>query len=178
MMRAESEIREDYFGWLCDFVCAGRFANEISYRKLLIFMHSTKFIYVFRSDKNRSEDGKSLRLRYTRNEEVPLCLKGPCTVLEMMVALAVRCEDDITYDPTIGDRTGQWFWSMVTSLGLGGMMDDRFDRGTVNAIIDRFLYREYEPNGSGGLFTVQEPREDMRRLDIWTQLNRYLENYV
>ena len=39
----------------------------------------------------------------------------------MMIALAIRCEEHIMDDPDAGDRTGQWFWSMLVSLGLGSM---------------------------------------------------------
>lgn len=43
----------------------------------------------------------------------------PCSVLEMIIALAIRLEEHIMDDPDIGNRTGQWFWDMIVSLGLG-----------------------------------------------------------
>ena len=36
-----------------------------------------------------------------------------CSVLEMMIALAIRCEEHIMDDPDVGNRTGQWFWKDV-----------------------------------------------------------------
>ena len=42
-------------------------------------------------------------------------------------------------DPDVGDRTGQWFWSMLVSLGLGGMEDRKFDRYFVDETLERFL---------------------------------------
>ena len=77
-------------------------------------------------------------------------------------------------DPDVGDRTGQWFWSMITSLGLGSMTDDRFDWHYTHTVVTRFLNREYEPNGKGGLFTIRNCHRDLRKVEIWDQLCWYL----
>jgi hypothetical protein len=92
----------------------------------------------------------------------------------MMVALAIRCEETIMDDDRIGNRTGQWFWSMIHSLGLTPMTDQDFDAQQVDAIVARFLNRDYEPDGSGGLFTVSDCKYDMRKVEIWCQLSWYL----
>ena len=99
----------------------------------------------------------------------------PCSVLEMLIALAFRCEEHIMTDPDIGNRMGQWFWNMIVSLGLDAMDDSRFHEDRADYILDRFERRDYEPNGAGGLFTLNRPAEDMRRLDIWYQLMHYLQ---
>ena len=96
-------------------------------------------------------------------------------MLEMMVALAVRIEEHIMEDSSAGNRVGQWFWNMVVSLGLAAMDDGRFHEDRADYILDRFERRDYEYNGAGGLFTVNHPTEDMRRLDIWYQLMHYLQ---
>lgn len=80
-------------------------------------------------------------------------------------------------DPDVGDRTGQWFWSMLVSLGLGSMDDRKYSRSAVDGVLERFLNREYDPNGEGGLFTVDNGR-DMRRTEIWYQMNYYLKNII
>lgn len=79
-------------------------------------------------------------------------------------------------DPSVGNRTGQWFWGMIVSLGLGSMIDARFDEKFVNDAITKFLNREYETNGKGGLFTVPNCDIDMRTATIWRQLCRYLQD--
>ena len=106
------------------------------------------------------------------------CLDGPCSILEMMVALAIRCEEGIMDDPDIGDRTGQWFWGMVTNLGLGSMSDENFDRKYVDEVIERFLNRKYDPDGRGGLFRVRNCKYDLREVEIFHQLCWYLDNIV
>jgi len=93
-----------------------------------------------------------------------------------MVALALRCEDDYTGDPEIGNRTGQWFFEMIESLGLSSMTDRRFDEEYVDKAIDIFLDREYKRNGEGGLFTIKNSHRDMRNAEIWYQMCWYLDD--
>lgn len=171
------QIRKEYFDWMIDLVNANRGPKEISYIKLLEYLHNTEFTYLILRDRNRAEDGVDLRYRFgliRKHPEYPEYLSGPSSVLEMMIALAIRCEECIMDDPAYGNRTSQWFWGMIVSLGLGGMTDAIFDRDYVEECLTRFLNREYERNGKGGLFTVKGTRRDMRKMEIWYQLNAYL----
>lgn len=164
-----------------DLVCDDRYADEISYRKLLMHLHSTEFVFVLPMDENRAGDGVSLRYRFALDqdqEELADYLDGPCSVLEMMIALAIRCEENLMDDLEIGERTGQWFWNMITSLGLGSESDISFDKRYVEDAIERFLYREYEPDGRGGLFTIRNSRRDLRDIEIWLQMNDYIKSIL
>ena len=96
----------------------------------------------------------------------------------MMVALAVRCEETIMDDTRYGDRTGQWFWEMMTNLGIGNMFDERFDAEFVEEKVSIFLDREYAPNGKGGLFYIKGCQDDLRDVEIWTQLCWYLDKFA
>ena len=173
----QAAIKNAYFEWMYERVCGGRFPREITYYKLLSYLHDTEFIYFISKDADRAEDGKNLRYRFAYDKGwsfVDSYLEDPCSVLEMMLALAIRCEEDIMDDSEIGDRTGQWFWNMIISLGLGSMDDDRFNIQYVEDVVIRFLNRDYEPNGRGGLFTIKNCREDLRSVSIWYQMNWYL----
>lgn len=179
------QIINEYFDWLANIVCENRFADGISYRKLLSRLHGTEFSWRIKADSSRAEDGISLRWKFACKtgredlyDEISECLDGPCSVLEMMVALAIRCEQTIMDDPRFGDRTGQWFWGMITNLGLGNMMDDQFDKRYTDDVIKRFLKRKYGPNGEGGLFTVKKHSRDLRTVGIWCQLCWYLDTIV
>ena len=179
-MRGERIINE-YFEWLLDLVCGKRYSKKVSYRRLLSYLHSVTFNYSIPNDVNRANDGIDLRYRFAMirgYRDVPECLDGPCSIFEMMAALAIRCEETIMDDPSIGDRTGQWFWNMLSSLGLSKMSDLYFDEAYVSDIINRFLNREYEPNGKGGLFTIENTEYDLREVDIWTQFMWYLEDFI
>ena len=171
-------ITHDYVEWLCKKVCGKRFSKKTTYRKLLLFLHSVEFVYLMQNDDVRAKNGTDLRWAYSwetgvNYDEVERYLDAPCSVLEMMIALSISSEE-IMDDPQIGDRTGQWFWNMIVNLGLGSMTDDRFDEEYAEEVILRFLNREYEPNGKGGLFTVNGCG-DLRKVEIWYQLCWYLD---
>lgn len=179
-MRLEDRVNSDYFEWMYDLVCGDRFAKSISYRQLLTFLHDVEFVYFIPHDENRAADGISLRYHFCTShncEDLEQYLTGPCSVLEMMIALSNRCEN-IMDNPEMGDRTGQWFWSMITNLGLGAMSDSNFNEWLVNDVVSRFLNREYEPDGRGGLFTVKNWDRDMRTAEIWHQLMAYINSIV
>lgn len=175
----EARINNRYFEWMYELACGDKFRRDISFRRLFEYLHSVEFVYSIPRDINRAEDGIDLRYRFALSEGdggLSEFLDGPCSVLEMMLALAINCEEHIMDDPYFGDRTGQWFWGMVSNLGLGGMTDDRFDECYVEECIVRLLRREYEPDGKGGLFTVRHCTEDLRDVEIWHQLCWYLNN--
>lgn len=170
-------IANDYFAWLCNVVCGGRFPSNVSFRRLLTYLHSREFVYIMPMDENRANNGINLRYRFERSyasaDDVAASLDGGCSVLEMMVALAFKIEEFMD-NPRMGDRTSQWFWNMIVSLGLGSMNDDNYDRDYVVECVDRFLNREYEPNGKGGLFTIRGCEEDLRDVEIWSQMCWYI----
>jgi len=183
MTSFEKQVINEYFEWLYDYVTKGRVNNYVSYRKLFMLLHDTEFIFSIRNDINRAKDGIDLRYRFItnmnyNNEQFLDILEGPCTVLEMMVALAIRCEETIMDDPRYGDRTGQWFWSMISNLGINMMSDEHFDRKYVEDVIYRFLHRDYDPDGKGGLFYIRNCKDDLREIEIWNQLCWYLDNFA
>lgn len=179
MVKARRRIEKDYFEWMYKMMCDDRFPKNISYKKLFDNLHQRTFLYSISKDSNRARDGVDLRYRYCYQngiDDIDHVLVGPCTVLEMLVAIAIRCEETIMDDPSMGDRTGQWFWRMINNLGLGGMTDDNFDEVCFNDIVDCFLDRRYEPDGRGGLFFVRDCEYDMRNVEIWIQLLYYLDS--
>lgn len=178
----EDVIFNEYVNWLFNLVYTDKPQKQLSYKKLLTHLSNTKFRYVIPNDANRAEDGADLRYHFAleRNYDPDMTLAilaGPCSMLEMMVGLAIRCEDTVE-DPKLGNRTGQWFWGMVSSLGLGSMTDDRFDEYYVEKTINIFLDREYEPDGRGGLFTIYNCEYDLRTFEIWRQLCWYLDSFT
>lgn len=175
-------IKRDYFEWLHGIVCKNRYCGRASFRTLLSYLHNTEFYCSIPKDNNRAEDGMDLRYRFAYDyngiDGAERYLTGPCSVLEMMVALAIRCEEEYMDDPRYGDRTGQWFWGMIVSLGLGGMTDSTYDADYVDNAITMFLERKYSPNGRGGLFTLRNSNRDLRKAEIWHQMCWYLDTIV
>ena len=175
------QIINDYFEWLWNFTkCRGHSQN----RKITTLLHNIEFRYSIPMDANREEDGIDLRYRFITEVGIPKnyqevygYLDGPCSVLEMMIALAIRCEESIMDDPDIGDRTSEWFWLMMKNLGLDYMSDRKFDRDIAEEKISIFLDRRYKRNGEGGLFVVNG-RRDLRKVEIWYQMCWYLDTIM
>lgn len=174
------ELKNEYFEWLYDLVCRNRYSDGVSFRKLLMYLHGVEFTYLIDMDENRAVDGVALRWQFICHKDYFSDalddLDGPCSVLEMMIALCFKCEG-IMDDPAIGDRFSQWFWHMIVSLGLGGMNDEMFNKRKATMVINKFLDRRYEPDGKGGLFTIRNCKRDLRDVEIWHQMCWYLNEY-
>lgn len=177
MTRTQSQ----YFYWMVRLVHDARPKWEKSYIKLLECLDRIDFTYILPMDSNREGDGINLRYRFGYDMKIPdpviaseLDIR-PCSVLEMMVALCMRCEEQIMTDPDIGDRLGEWFWEMIASLGLTQMSDDYFDETYTQHTIDKFLQRRHRRNGAGGLFTIRRPPMDLREAEIWHQMMWHLQ---
>ena len=106
-----NELQRRYFDWMYNRVMGDKY----SYRKLLVRLNEIPFIYILPMDENRKEDGLDLRYRFGHengisDKEIANHLDiSDCSVLEMMVALAIHCEENIMDDPEYGDRTSKWF---------------------------------------------------------------------
>lgn len=176
----ENLLRKKYFLWMCQIVDTDRKIHVGSYRSLLEKLNNIDFYAILPMDENRADDGIELRYRFGRDCGYPASMiasmldVAPCSVLEMMVALALRGEHHVAEDTIYGDRTGRWFWSMIKSMALTDQCDDMFDPAVVQDSVHRMLERNYAANGRGGLFTLQNPREDLRHVEIWYQMMWYL----
>jgi hypothetical protein len=179
-----NELNNEYFEWMYQLVCNEKYSKRLSYRKLLGHLHSVEFTFTIGMDANRAEDGIDLRYRfgYERQYESPVITTYLddqfCSVLEMLTALAIRCEEHIMDDPDVGNRTGQWFWNMIVNLGLGSMNDVKYNKDYVDSVISRFMNRKYKRNGEGGLFTVKHCKYDLRTVEIWYQMCWHLDDVL
>ncbi len=178
----KSGIEKDYFAWICGLVCQ----KHRNSQKLMAVLYDTDFVYILPMDANRAADGVDLRYRFGMERSYPKSVIESrldireCSMLEMMVALAIRCEEHIMSDPDIGDRTEKWFWNMIESLGLTSMTDDDFDECHIKKVLNRFLKREYKRNGEGGLFRLKRSSQktDLRNVEIWYQMMSYLNEII
>lgn len=169
------------FDWLCGIVRSMRRGK--SYLILMKVLYKTQFYILIGDDMNRCSDGVQLRFEYS--EEVGgrcrLDISEPCSVLEMLVALARRMDYEISDEEY--ERTSLYFWEMIDNLGLLNCDDTSYGsvRGTgtyVKETLKRFMDRDYRYSGEGGLFPLRNPKRDQRDVSIWYQMGAYLyENY-
>lgn len=184
---SRDEVMDLYFDWMLNQVGQDSYrrAQPQSFERLLTYLHQTNFRWSIPKDENRAEDGVDLRRRFAIDQGYEGCdwyivgrLEGQCSVLEMMIALAFQCEEQFMDDPRFGNRTSQWFWNMIVSLGLGGMTNQNFDYQYIHDTVKRFLNRDYASNGKGGLFTIRNADRDLRDVEIWIQLCWYVDSIM
>lgn len=176
-------IEKDYFNWMLGKIEGTDKRRLKSHFRLLKCLHEIEFEETLPMDVNRYEDGIDLRYRFAyeagldRRFVASEIDTGASSILEVMVALALKCEEHIM-DNNKDDRMHVWFWNMVKSLGLYDMTDDVFNRDYVEEVIDRFIDHKYEKNGKGGLFTIDNFAGDMRKEEIWYQMMYYLNQVI
>lgn len=173
----ENELYDFYFDWLTRKVFETTNVRD-EYWYLLNLLNNQPFCYSLQLDKNRYADGIDLRNRFCWELEIEPSYSGllgtDCSVLEMMVALAIRCETNIMADSQYGDRTPLWFKVMLINMHLIDQTNENFDPRWAEERVEILNNREYDYNGDGGLFKLMNVDTDMRTVDIWCQLCWYL----
>nr|DAR78141.1 MAG TPA: hypothetical protein [Caudoviricetes sp.] len=173
------EMNDLYFSWIEKLISNDEMTAS-DYRKLLSFLNDIQFDYLIPMDDNRIADGIDLRYRFGYDAEIPYAQIAtyldirPASVLEVMVALSLRIEEQFID----GDDVGNWFWIMIANLGLDEYKDLYFNKAEVDRIIKKFLKRDYEKNGRGSLFITNDRNKDMRQIEIWDQMHLYLNEFV
>lgn len=158
------------------------------YSNVLHLLYNTQFEYILTLDENRQRDGIDLRYHFSYACKIPYDIieinfdNSRCSVLEMLAALAKRCEDDIMSDLHYGDRTPEWFSIMFGNLGLFNYSDLNWSINSyyeVKNIIRKFMFREYNYDGSnGGLFIFPNSVYDLRNLQLWDQMSLYMNEVI
>lgn len=172
------DVKIEYLKWLYDAV----FDEHDNYIRLATILHDIPFTYILDRDENRAMDGIELRYKfmcansmYDKDYE-DIFGDEPCSVFEMLVALAVRIEDQFM-DNLEDYRVPKWFSIMLTNLGLAPYTDSYFNNWgmeyEVKGIIDNFLNRTFKPDGYGSIFTTKRD-VDMRDVEFWCQATWYL----
>lgn len=158
----------DYYLWLDSLVQDG------NHEQLIRYLHQCPYRWQFILDENRAAGGLNLRNKFAYDNSIMVTdiNEGPCSVLEMLIAVAENMTDYLTMD--IYD----WFWDLLRNLGLDKFDDYHFDERGVNYILNTWLDRNYDSKGNGSLFPLKNYPGDCRNLDIWGQMNAWIEeNY-
>lgn len=159
-----------YFDWLVEQISFR--TNLVTYNKLYATLFDIIYIPVKDLDRNRAEDGKSLRYEYefrTGHSE-GLSDLGQARVLEVMVSMAIRMEQNHMADDTYGDRTGWWFWDELVSLGISEEHDLYFHKDIVIQKVKAAMAGLYDQSGDGGFWMTTRKDVDMRKFQLWDQM--------
>lgn len=166
-------LDEAYLIWLYSQVASTRSRSpNKTHWKLVRVLLSTKFVWLIPNDDNRVEDGLLLRDEFLTEQNLQddgYWRTQACSVLEVLVALSRRCNFEAQRS------VSWWFWLMLENLNLHHDNDSEYTSDEeVKDKIDTFIWRTYQLDGQGGLFPLDRPAEDQRRVELWYQLNAYL----
>ncbi len=155
-------IEEIYFDWLCSKVISPYSKNHY---ELMQILFQTEFIWVVPGDRNRAEDGVELREDFLRQAFIKKdaeWFNESCSIFEALLSFAKRLSFQ-TDDPV-----REWFWIFMKNLELDEYRQvSKEDILVIEEILYNFVWRIYSPNGYGGLFPLDNPKEDQRKVEIW-----------
>jgi hypothetical protein len=158
-----------YFNWLCAKVLDG---SELKTRyNFLVILHKTEFVWVVSGDRHRVLDTKDLRDDFfiaSGLEPDPNWETEQCSVLEIFISLAQRLNFQT------GASVYSWFWEFIENLGLNEYIHSaNRNKRKIEEILDIFIWRQYEPDGRGGIFPLVNPQNDQRKIELWYQYAEY-----
>lgn len=163
---ADESLLEAYVGWLEPQV--GVDQRSKSYSHLVWLLGTTEFVWLVPHDNNRMMDGLDVRREFYDETGVHGDL-GPCSVLEVLVALSRRLAFIADGEPS------GWGWQLICNLELHKMSDPLTPRKRAQAeeILETLIWRTYSPDGQGGFFPLAWPEQDQRKVELWYQMECY-----
>lgn len=153
-------------------------SSSRTYWILLRQLYSKEFVWFVPNDDNRVEDGRDLRAEFL--EEVPLDGAHPdwldlgCSMLEMLIGLSRRLSFEAEGEPR------EWFWILLRNVDLARYTDAQCTRLTdkgwsrIDETLNRITHRNYDYDGRGGLFPLNNAQDDQREVELWYQLCAYI----
>lgn len=149
-----------------------------------------------KEDEIRATDAMELRRRYADEigselgksehdiDRIWKSIHGKCSILELIVSLCFRLDEMVNEDEP-GTMVSSFFMILIRNLGL--VLPGNYPPISTglpfneDQILDRFLKREYEQDGTGGgLFPLSEwdGVKDQRKVPIWYQMNAWLAEHM
>lgn len=168
-------LDELYFLWLYRQVAVEDQRDlSRSYLKLLRKLFTKEFIWIVPNDDNRREDGRDLRSEFLEEEHISDVdlnwLHLGCSMLELLIGLARRLSFQAEGEPN------SWFWTLIENVELERFNDNvRLPHDRIDQILERIIWRTYQPDGLGGLFPLNQWNGiDQREVELWYQMHSYI----
>ena len=179
-LNKNSQLEWAYFEWLYSRIGVVSDRNpKHSHWLLAEHLHNKEFTWFIPNDDSRALDGIFLREEFIAHIDGNIidlaAISGPCSMFEMLIALASRIS--FSMDSGEDDGTGGWFWELLRNIKIDHLSDEYygpFEHDEVERILDVVIDRTYDSNGVGSLFPLRNSRFDMRFVEIWYQMSAYL----
>lgn len=167
-------LDELYLHWLYSQIGSTKTKDPTkTYWGLAKMLLDKEFVWFVLNDDNRVEDGRDLRLEFLHAEGITEVdqhwMDLGCSMLEMMIGLSRRLSFEAGGEPR------EWFFELIDNMDLYDLTDDRaISKRKVEQVLDQVIWRNYDPDGTGGLFPLRYPSKDQRDVEIWYQMQAYL----
>ena len=152
-----------------------------TYSLLLERMFNTPFYWSVPMDENRAIDGLDLRREFLSEHHLEsggLDHLGPCSFLEMLIALCSRMDFQVPGDIRGRFGVAVWFHRILENMRLREMTDEAYMeadlRWETDEVLARIMNRQYNYNGGPGMFPLEDPPVDQRGMEIWYQASMYM----
>lgn len=179
-------MNDGYFEWLCD---RGGLSKS---RHLAEIMDNIPFKVIVPNDTNRETDGLNLREIYCDTVH-PIGNRwpreGPPSILEVLIALSERTAF-LIFDPAApSDEAVSHSVMTMILVNLGVYIYDDFRpcwtaradgkelevTKKIRKTFEKWNDRKYFSNGKGGIFPLNRPKEDQRKVELWYQMQDYIQ---
>jgi len=169
-------LDERYLNWLYSQVASVKTRTKHrTFWNLFKQLNETIFVAIVPHDENRIADARDLRYEFlgdAEDEQGDLeWMRSPCSMLELLIILSRHLAFEMD------DPVDIWFWHLIEMLDLEQFNDRNYNSQSQEVIertLDRVIWRNYAPNGEGGLFPLRNSARDQRKVELWYQLNAYL----
>lgn len=161
-----TRLEVTYFKWL---ILQINIRNSRTYIDVCDRLHNTEFVWIVPNDNNRVQDGVDLRNEFSQNKML-MADKGG-SVLEVLIGLSRR----VAF--VAGGVAEDWAWQLMENLELNKVPDPFTDdkANKVEDILETLIWRTYKRDGQGGFFPLLEPKENQTQIEIWYQMNAYVQ---
>lgn len=156
-------------------------AQMPQYESLFEMLDDIVYAFSNPSDGNRYEDGVGLRYKFAYDntinyaEVAALLDTKPCTVLEMILAIACKMENMVEQPSFPYEFVPKYLNVMLRNLEIATMTNDNINKAYVEFAINKFINRLYDPiTGRGSLFPNVSNLPNYNHRDIWSQCMHYL----
>ena len=162
-----------YRDWLVDKV------NTVEdYTYLLRELFNIEFYSLIRYDEDRGMDGLALREEWANEVGYRDSLDfGAANVLEVLLGIARRIEFHLFGSQYVDEWDDiRIFWDLMGNLGLHDMYGalSRYTFDEIDEIVTHFLNKDYKRHKKGNIFMIEEDTQNLRKLNIWTQMGLYI----
>jgi len=171
------QLDSEYLEWLYSQVGNPNFKNpKRTYWSLFRQLYLKEFIWLIANDDNRVEDGRELKLLFLEESGIRprdgWAEEPGCSFLEVLIALSSHLAFELD------SEVGECFWHLMDNIGLREFNDMDYDTDRIDELVDRVIWRNYKKNGRGGLFPLRNPHEDQTKVELWYQMNAYVQEQV